>query len=370
MDNKLNSIEIDSRSKDDIDINAILRVIWSGRKTILISLLICTIIGSFIAIFSPKEYTVTTVMVPQLSNSNKSQLSSLAALAGVDMAMTPTSDLSPLIYPKIINSITLKLELMKTPLDFIGVNHPVSIYEYYTKYSKPSVLALVKRYTIGIPSLILNLFKSKETELRSPIADRKDYPLYLTKTQTQIKKMLDSQISLGVEKKEGYLTLTVHASEPLVTAQLAKKTQELLQREITKFKIEKTQAELNFIQNRYNDAKFNFEKVQVSLASITDRNRDLTSGLSNVERDRIQTKYTIAYSVFQDLAKQLEQAKIQVKKDTPVFTIVDPVTIPIEKSKPNRPMILLMWIFLGVFVGVLIIYIKGLYIKIRAGFTA
>jgi len=46
-----------------------------------------------------------------------------------------------------------------------------------------------------------------------------------------------------------------------------------------------------------------------------------------------------------------EQAKIQVKKDTPVFTIIEPVTVPSEKSKPNRLMILFIWFFLGGVVG-------------------
>ncbi|MDP2114554.1 MAG: GNVR domain-containing protein, partial [Bacteroidota bacterium] len=79
-------------------------------------------------------------------------------------------------------------------------------------------------------------------------------------------------------------------------------------------------------------------------------------GLSQIETDRIQTRYTIAYTVFQDLAKQLEQAKIQVKKDTPVFTIIEPVTVPTEKSKPKKAMIVFIWIFLGGILGVGIVF--------------
>jgi len=50
-----------------------------------------------------------------------------------------------------------------------------------------------------------------------------------------------------------------------------------------------------------------------------DRNKNFTSGLSSVETDRLQAKYTLTFGVYQELAKQLEQAKIQVKKETPVF---------------------------------------------------
>ena len=52
------------------------------------------------------------------------------------------------------------------------------------------------------------------------------------------------------------------------------------------------------------------------------------------------------------MAKQLETQRIQVKEDTPVFTIIKPVSVPIERSKPNRPMILIIWTFLGGIIGV------------------
>ncbi|NQU53200.1 MAG: hypothetical protein HQ522_11755, partial [Bacteroidetes bacterium] len=44
--------------------------------------------------------------------------------------------------------------------------------------------------------------------------------------------------------------------------------------------------------------------------------------------------------------------RIRVKEDTPVFSIIKPVTVPIEKSKPNKPMILIIWIFLGGIFGI------------------
>ena len=52
------------------------------------------------------------------------------------------------------------------------------------------------------------------------------------------------------------------------------------------------------------------------------------------------------------MAKQLEQAKIQVKETTPILTIIDPVTIPLERSKPKRALILVLFTFLGGFAGI------------------
>ena len=55
----------------------------------------------------------------------------------------------------------------------------------------------------------------------------------------------------------------------------------------------------------------------------------------------------ISESIVQQLASQVEQAKLQVNKDTPVFTTIQPVTIPFERSAPKRSLIVITFLFLG-----------------------
>jgi len=63
----------------------------------------------------------------------------------------------------------------------------------------------------------------------------------------------------------------------------------------------------------------------------------------------------------------VETQKSQVKEDTPVFTIVEPVSVPNLKSKPNRPMIVIIWLFLGFIAGIGIVFgeplLTGLKVK-------
>ena len=106
--------------ESEIDLMALARTIWQGRRTVFISVGICAVLGVFIALFSPKKYTVSTVIVPQISSSSSSSsLSSLASLAGFDLGgVKSTAELSPILYPQIVNSVPFKLELMNTPLRF------------------------------------------------------------------------------------------------------------------------------------------------------------------------------------------------------------------------------------------------------------
>lgn len=53
-----------------------------------------------------------------------------------------------------------------------------------------------------------------------------------------------------------------------------------------------------------------------------------------------------------DLAKQLENARLQVKNETPIFSIIEPISIPVTNYKPNRPMIVFIWMFFGGFIGI------------------
>lgn len=343
---------------DEIDLLELVKTLWNGRKTILKSILICALLGVAIALFSSKEYTASTVMVPQVGGDGQSKLGGLgglAALAGISLDMNQGNELSPIIYPQIVSSIPFQLELMKVPLHFQDYPQPVTLYDYYTKYKKTSVLASVKKYTVGLPGLLIKAIKGEPKELILP-GDSTNQPISLTPGQIMVQKAMGDMVNLGLNAKDGYITLVVKMPEPLAAAQMAQKAQSLLQVYITEFKIEKAKAYLNFIQNRYNEAKAEFEKAQVDLAMKTDRNKDFTSGLSQIETDRIQTRYTLAFSVFQELAKQLEQAKLQVKKDTPVFTIVEPVTVPSEKSKPKKAMIVFIWLFLGGIIGTGIVF--------------
>ena len=164
--------------------------------------------------------------------------------------------------------------------------------------------------------------------------------------------ILKNKVLLNLNEKDGVVTLSAIMPEPVAAAQLASKVQTMLQRYITEFKIEKAQAKLKFIEERYADAKEQFKKKQEELAQFRDANRNFASEIAKTTEERLSNEYTVALGVYSELAKQREQANIQVKEDTPIFTIVEPVTVPTERSKPKRTLIFIAFTFLGGLVGV------------------
>ena len=359
--------------EEGLDIMALVRSLWDGRKTILIVTGIFIVLGLVAAITMKRTYTVSTTMVPQMSSSRSSSLASLASLAGMDLGMTQTSELSPLVYPQIVESVPYRVELMHTPLHFEKADTAVSLLTYAKDYMKPGVMATIKKYTIGLPFLLLSkLSKPKDVVLPgdwSAEGSSEPRPYTVTKDEEKMLKYLATAVNLAVDKKEGYLTLTVNGMEPVQTADLAIKAQELLQAEVTRFRTEKAEDELKYIQERYNEVKKEAESYQASLAVLTDRSQSMTTSRARLERERLQTKYAVSSAVYSELAKQLETAKMKVKRDTPILTVVQPVTVPTKPSN-SRAKTLIVWTFLGGILGCGIVLGKQYWPKVKEMFNS
>lgn len=346
-----------STEDDEIDLIALAKTFWNGRAILIKSIILFGIIGFFVAILSPKEYVAKTVMVPQVSDgqSKLGGLSSLAAMVGFNLNTGSTgSELSPLIYPQIVSSIPFQLELMNTPLNFSGKADPITVFDYFT-IKRASFLGSIRKYTIGLPGTIIASVKGTPIE-ETGIGNAPKQPICLTDKQKEVGKILSKIVSLEVNAKDGYLALSTTMAEPQAAAQLAQKAQELLQQYIIEFKVKKTKANLDFVQQRFNETAKEYNLAQQRLAAFRDRNRSLISAIAGTDQEKLLSQYNLISGVYIELAKQLEQAKIQVKQDTPVFTIIEPVSVPTERSKPNRPMILLVWVLFGGFFGTGIIF--------------
>lgn len=359
-----------------LDMMAMVRQLWAGRKTIFITLGIFFALGLVAAITMKRTYSVQTVMVPQMGNDKSSGLGGLAALAGFDLGMTQNSgELSPLSYPQIVNSVPFRLEMMHTPLHYEKCDTMISMFDYaLAGYDKPSVFSYILKYTIGLPGVILSSISSKPKEIAIPgsgetQANNEPKPVVVSLDEQKMLEMMGQVISLDVDKKEGFITLKVNGSEPVQTAELAIKAQKLLQEEVTRFRVEKSQSELEYIQARYDEAKEESDRYQAALAGTTDRFQNVITTSANIGKERIRSKYNVANTVYMEMAKQLEQAKMKVKKETPVFAIIQPVTMPMKPSN-SRAKTLIVWLFLGVVVGCGIVLGKGYWPKVKEMFAS
>ena len=342
--------------EQEIDLVELIQKMWINRWLIAKVAAVFVVVGVLVALFSPKVYTASCDIVPDTGKSGSSKMSSLAALAGVNLnGGEDVAALSPMVYDNIMKGTTFRKELMQTKINFEGIAEPVSFFDYYTseEYNKPSALGYIKKYTIGLPFVILNAIRGEQPEPDYSGVGKSEGPALetLSKDEFDAMTILGQSVALSLDSKNGYVTITTNMPEAVAAAQLAQATVVLLQKYITEFKIAKVQSNLDFVQSRYDEAKKNFEEIQVRRAAFRDANVNTNKYSARVESEKLDAEYTLAMNLYSELAAQLEQSKIEVKKDTPMLTVVRPVTIPYKKSKPQRMTILFAFTFLGVVAG-------------------
>lgn len=352
MEQNVNNIMVEEQ---EIDLVELIQKLWHNRWLIVKITIVFMVLGLLVALFSPKVYTASCDVVPQTSdNSKSSQMSSLAKLAGINLSQgegAPT--LSPYVYENILKSTKFKKELMQTEINFEKAGRPVSFYEYYTseEFNKPTVVDYVLKYTIGLPGVIMGAIRGEQPEPDYSSAEGGAKIESLTKDEYEVLSQLGESVMLSLDDKKGYVSITVNMPEPLAAAQLAQATLNLLQEYITVFKVEKVQSNLDFVQERYNEVKRDFEDVQARRARYRDANHNTIKNQARIEQERLEAEYQLAMNIYSELAMQLEQAKIKVKETTPILTVINPVTVPYKKSKPQRAMILMAFTFLGAVAG-------------------
>uniref|UniRef100_UPI0035624E17 GNVR domain-containing protein n=1 Tax=Ancylomarina sp. TaxID=1970196 RepID=UPI0035624E17 len=246
--------------------------------------------------------------------------------------------------------------MMKTPLTIEGQKDKVTFQAYYLEIAKPGLLGYIKKYTIGLPGVIIKAIKGK-----SPVTNDQstnDQLLTISQDEKSLMNLLSSQLSLEVNDKDGYVSILARMPQARPAAEMVQRAQVLLQEAITDFKIKKAKDQMAFVEERYAEKEAAFTAAQNKLARFRDQNKNVSTAMAQTQMERLQSEFSMASSVYTELAKQLETQKIQVKEDTPVFTIIDPVSVPLDKSKPKRPMILIIWTFLGGIVGVGMVFGK------------
>lgn len=339
---------------DEIDILTLVKRIWEKKKFVMRVTGVFVLLGVFIAVFSPKSYTSSCTFVPQNSKKSNSSLTSLAALAGINVGdiASGASALSPLIYPQILDNVDFKKELMYSKVKFADYEEPVALIDYYTnpEYSKFNMLAFVRKYTIGLPGIVIGALKNaiiKEESTESDAGGGDDAMKRYSKEEFACARILEGTISMLLEEKKGYITISASMGEALAAAQLCQITFDLLQKYVTEFKITKAKHQLSFIQGRYDETRAIYEAKQQQLAQFIDANKVISTAQARIEQERLTSEYNLANTIYAEMAKQRLQADIQVKEDTPILTAVIPVVVPYEKSAPKRVQIIVIWTFLG-----------------------
>lgn len=346
-----------------------LKPFWQKRKMVFIILFLSACLGVFVAVKSEKEYTASIVFIPQISDSDGlgnlgGNIGGLASLAGIDLAKSAGKDFPPGLYPDILRSVHVQLSLLNAPLVMPETKDEVTFRQYYEEYHQESFASLLKEYTIGLPGLLIKAIKgSKKSK-----GNQSKYGEFtrLSNEEFSLVTMMRDQISIITSLKEGFVSVSVNMPDPYLAAQMTKNLENVLREELIKYKTTNANAELTYVQERYNEKKKEFTLVQENLAIFRDRNKNLNTASARNRLDLLESEYNIAQDVYLNLARQLEQAKLQLTRNTPRFSVIKPVSVPTIKSGPNSLSTIFLFIFFGITISAGLVFLPGIYRDIKS----
>ena len=351
---------IADNNSDEIDITEILKKLWVKRSFIIKLTVAFLLLGLFVALFSPVQYTSTCTVVPQSGNrSGGGGLGGVAAIMGVNLgtAMMTEGTLSPVMYPEIIKSVPFTREIMKTEVIVEKSNgQPITLYDYYTdkQYRDFNLLGAIKKYTIGLPGVLIGAIRGdKEPEIvESSLIGDSNTVFKLTEEEKRVYDAIQGAVQINPNSKDGYVTIGYVFPEAKVAAQVTDKIYRTLEEYVSQFKSEKLNDNLEFVEISYETARADFLNAQDRLTAFQDANRGLTTASARSMETRLRNEYDIAFTLYRELATQREQAKIAVKENQTILTLVNPPVVPHEKSAPRRSIIIIGFLFLGIVVAV------------------
>ncbi len=347
--------------EDEIDLIELSRVVWSKRKFILKVTSGFFILGIIIAFTSKVEYEATCKLLPESQEGSIPDfggLSGLAGLAGLDLrGLEPGGGaLAPELYPEMVKSTPFVVDLIHTPIYFEKLDTTISSFQYFDEIDKPSLIGYLSSYTIGLPGRLKSLFsKTNEEEY---LSEKNEEWVRFTKNQWALIEDYADRLEVSVENETGIVLIETKMPDPIAVAQITNHLVNNLTKKITDYSIEKEKMNLEFISEQFLKAEEEYRIKQEEVARFVDRNRNMTSSLIQADYKRLNNEMNIIFEVYKGLAAQLEQAKISVKKVTPVFTVLEPVKVPVERSNPRRLLLINLFSFIGAFFSIFMILFR------------
>jgi len=356
---------------DEIDLIEVIRHIWNGRWLIAKVTLAFMVLGLVIAFTTTEQFKAEARLLPEIRDTRggaSALLRQFGGLGGLNIPMGEGADaIRPELYPDVLKSTPFFTMLMEQQVSFHsrGVWETTTVFEYVNDEMSRGFWSTVQKYTLKLPWTIMGWIRGEQKEDAGLGADRDRTLPQLTYEQHEVAKTLREKIRAGIDQRSGVISISSEFPDRMVAAQIAQFSVDYLTDYITEYRIQKAQKDLAFVQERHDEKKQEFHQSQLTLARFRDANRNIVSAAAQTEEQRLQDQYNLAFNVYNGLAQQLEQARIKVQEETPVITLLEPVSVPVERSKPKRGMVMVVMIFIGGIIGISVVIGSLTYSNIK-----
>jgi len=305
-----------------IDFKVLFNVIANGKKWIFLFTIVLAFVSTSGSFLLTKYYTARISLYPtkQDMTSNLGQFQSLASSIGMNI---PTENQSFNI-PDVVKSNLINQKILNQKWETTALEK-TSLFDLWALYEPPWYLPL----SSALPDSAF----VKEKALA-----------YLSK-----------QVDVLENKKTGLIEILVSLEDPIVSAAVSNFIGVQVQAYIQRENSAQASKEKLFIKSRLNVVKEELLSLEEELKAFSERNRgyeespELYMIYSRLFRS-VEAKKQVVIT----LQQQLELARIEEVKQSPILHILDRAEVPARKSSPNRILFLIVGACFGLFGSTLI----------------
>ncbi len=371
----------DLRTDEDVSLKELITYIWKGRYKVLFVSIFFLLFGIFHYATAPKEYVSYTKLLQEAQNqpTGTDGLRMLGQLGGLNIApgLGAQRGLSPELYPEIIESIDFQKELLLQPLEFSTLGQDLTLFEFFNYYYEEPFRTRfyrgIRNYTVRLPITlyrnIRGLFnRATEAADSNPeqilenvtMTDRE--VLILTPEFRYARSQVDSRIEL--EPEGSILRVETKLSDPMAASQFNLIIAERMREYIVNYQNEKSRVNLQFVEKLYDEAGARYQRAQEELAMFTDRNQGNLTATAALELERLQDQRDLTFQLYSSISQRLEEARIRVQEDTPIFTTFQRPILPTEPESRSMLIIPVFFLF-GIFLAIMWIFGEKTYQYLR-----
>ena len=315
----------DELKRKVIFLSGIFKQIWGWKKQIIIiNSAVAIAAVSFLLFFVDPYYESSIAILPEFGNNatTLSGISNLASIAGLNLGEAAPTE----IYENLILSEAVLEQVIYKKYNTKEFSKSVNLIEYYE----------VEPQEAG----------DKQSEERQ-------------KFLKVFEVLTESKIETKIEKLTKILTVTVEMPESKLAADVANTIVESLDNYLRTSRKSFAGQQRFYIEKRISQVKDSLSIAENKLRYFRDRNRIVEQSPNLfMEQSRLMRNVEIQQAVFVELTKQLEIAKIDEIKDTPVINFREEAKDSVLKAGPSRLKILSILLFLSIMISCSYYYFK------------
>lgn len=352
-----------------MDFNLFLKHLERNKIPAIAIIISFALLGVIYVLITPKSYRAETLLLPESKSASSlgglGQLaSSIPGLGSIALGSSGSDAIRPALYPSIVQSTPFVRQFVDYTFYHPDFKDSLNLMSYGQNYAPTNPWSILKKYTIGLPGELISAVRTLGTDEKNPpstIFDQvqKEEGFYRpTVGDFKYLNAIKEIVSVTVDKSTGIIRVSVQTTNPVLSAYLTEFTKNYIVSYVTTYRQDKQIQQVDFLTARNEELEEKFLADQAKLASFKERNLDIRSPYLQNQLENLSAQYELSKSLYFTVNSQLEQAKVKLNEETPIFAEIEPVSIPAIKSKPQTMLVIFLMGSLGVLTAALFVLIK------------